>query len=383
MLTSVQSAITSLQIHPSLPLLLASGPSSRMDLYHLHDTAPTYTTHLTSLFMKAHPFTTTAFHPLASDARIFLSARRRYYHVWNLASGQIETITRMYGHSDEQRSMESFKISPTGAYIAFIGSARKGGGVINFVDASTLQWTAQARIESRGGIADFAWWRDGNGVVIAGKNGEVSEFDLGLRRVVARWTDEGAVGTTTVALGGKSKSAKSVGGDAYIAIGSSAGIVNIYSRANWFKSSNASHVPGIDGTKAPKKKKKQNKQQDEKTKPTINNDDDDENAGIPASPTPLRALTHLTTPVSHLTFSPDGQVLCMASRWKKDALRLVHLPSCTVYRNWPTSNTPLGRISAVCWGVVKREGEGEGEGVLKLIVGNESGRVAGWEVRGD
>ncbi len=35
------------------------------------------------------------------------------------------------------------------------------------------------------------------------------------------------------------------------------------------------------------------------------------------------------------------QVLVMASRLKKDALRLVHLPSATVFSNWPTSRTPL------------------------------------------
>jgi U3 small nucleolar RNA-associated protein 18 len=353
-----------------------------MDLYHLHEQAPTYTSHLTSLFMRNHPFTTTLFHPLATDARIFLSARRRYFHVWNLASGQIETVTRMYGQADEQRSMEKFKISPTGAYLAFIGSARKGGGVINFLDANTLQWIAQARIESRGGIADFAWWRNGSGITVAGKNGEITEFSLDSRRVVARWRDEGAVGTTTLALGGKSKSAKSVGGDAYVAIGSSAGIVNVYSRASWFNEPVT--APVATSTKPSSKaisKKKSSQSLKAATKTSVESADDT-NAGIPAQPSPLRALDQLTTPISHLAFSPDGQVLCMASRWKKDALRLVHMPSCTVYRNWPTAGTPLGRISAVCFGVTGA-GETDGEGVLKLVVGNEAGRIAAWDIRGE
>jgi U3 small nucleolar RNA-associated protein 18 len=33
-------------------------------------------------------------------------------------------------------------------------------------------------------------------------------------------------------------------------------------------------------------------------------------------------LDQLTTPISHLVFAPDGQFLVMASRWKRDALRL-------------------------------------------------------------
>ena len=42
-----------------------------------------------------------------------------------------------------------------------------------------------------------------------------------------------------------------------------------------------------------------------------------------------------------LTFNGDGQMLAMSSRLKRDALRLVHLPSCTVFSNWPSSKTPL------------------------------------------
>jgi len=49
------------------------------------------------------------------------------------------------------------------------------------------------------------------------------------------------------------------------------------------------------------------------------------------------------------------------------------LPTCTVYRNWPTSQTPLGRISAVALGEVNGE--------LTLIVGNEAGKIRGWEIR--
>lgn len=237
--------------------------------------------------------------------------------------------------------MEHFKVSPTGGAIAFLGSAKKGGGVLNILDTQTLQWIAQARVESHGGIAEFEWWSNGEGLCVAGKNGEITEWSLVEKRTIARWKDEGAVGTTTLALGGRSKRTASIGGDAWIAIGSSAGIVNLYSRRKWI-------------TESP---------------PNLR----DENAEIPGTPTPTKMLDQLTTPISHLTFSPDGQVLCMASRWKKDALRLVHLPTCTVYRNWPTANTPFGRISAVCWGDM--------DGVLKLVVGNEAGKISAWDIR--
>lgn len=37
----------------------------------------------------------------------------------------------------------------------------------------------------------------------------------------------------------------------------------------------------------------------------------------------------------------------MASRMKRDALRLVHVPSLSVYANWPTSRTPLHYVHSL------------------------------------
>lgn len=310
-----------------------------MDLYHFHNQSPEYYELLTSLVIKRTALTTTAFHPKESDPRIFLSARRRYFHVWNVATGRVEKISRIYGQSDEQRSMERFKPSPDGTHVAFLGSTRKGGGVVNILSMTTLQWVAQARIESRGGIAEFEWWRDGSGLCIVGKSGGVTEWSLAERKAVAQWQDEGAVGTTVIALGGRSGRAD-LGGDAWVAVGSSSGIVNVYSRRGWFTDPDTGTLQ--------------------------------DNLGIPINPKPARVLDQLTTPTSHLSFSPDGQLLVMASRWKKDALRLIHLPSCAVYKNWPTSNTPFGRISAVCWGDIA--------GSPRLVVGNEAGRLMCWEI---
>jgi U3 small nucleolar RNA-associated protein 18 len=89
-------------------------------------------------------------------------------------------------------------------------------------------------------------------------------------------------------------------------------------------------------------------------------------------PKPARSFEQLTTAISIVAFSPDGQLLAFGSGLKKDALRLAHLPSCTVYRNWPTEQTPLGRITAVAFG----------PGSDLLAVGNDVGKVRLWEIRG-
>ncbi len=325
---AIKSSVTSLAFHPEYPLLLSSGPSSTLSLHHisLHSLHPNPL--LTTLHLRSTPLTTSLFlRPLGN--KVFFSGRRRYFHVWDLNTGKVEKVSRVIGHGEVQRSMERFKLSPCGRWMGLVGSGRKGGGMITVLDARTCQWIAEVRVEGKGGVADFDWWGDGEGMLVVGKGGEAVEWYGREKRVVARWIDEGAVGTTVAALGGRGVGPKDLGGDRWAAIGSSSGIVNIYDRRKW-----------LDVEK------------------------------VPARPKPLKAFDQLTTPTSHLQFSPDGQLLCMASRWKRDALRLVHLASCTIYRNWPTNSTPLGRITAVAWA----------PNAEMMAVANEQGKVRLWEI---
>lgn len=325
------SSITSLSFHPEYPVLLSSGPASTLYLHHIAPNAhPTPHPLLTSVHIKHTPLHTSAFLYPKGDTIIF-SGRRRYFHTWDLPSGTIQKVTRVYGQKDEQKSMERFKLSPCGRYMALVGTPKKGGGIINVLDANTTQWIAAMRVEGANGIADFAWWRDGEGLTVVSKGGEVAEWSVQTRSYVARWIDEGYA-PTVMTLGGSNGPA-ALGGDRWIVIGSQSGIVNIYDRRTFVTSKNE--------------------------------------VEIPERPSPKRSFDQLTKPTSHLEISPDGQLLAFSSMWKKDALRLVHLPSCTVYRNWPTDKTPLGKITAVAFG---RESD-------LLAVANEAGKIRMWDIR--
>ena len=332
------SLISSLEFHPIHPLLLSSGPAALMSLHHISPSPSTPNPNplVTSLHLRGVPLTTSTFLRPTGD-KIYCSGRRRYFHIWDLPSGKTEKISHALGIGVRKefgslKSLERFKLSPCGRYMGILGSRKKGGGSVEILDARTCQWIATVRVEGRGGAADFEWWADGEGMLVLGKGGEAVEWDGSVKEVVARWVDEGAVGTTVVALGGDSSLSRSgsgsTGPDRWVAVGSSTGIVNVYDRREWDKE-------------------------------------------VPANPTPKRVLGQLGMAISHLRFSPDGQLLCMASRWKRDALRLVHLPSCTVYQNWPTSGTPLGRITAVAW---SRNSE-------MLAVSNEQGKIRLWDIR--
>jgi U3 small nucleolar RNA-associated protein 18 len=44
---------------------------------------------------------------------------------------------------------------------------------------------------------------------------------------------------------------------------------------------------------------------------------------------------NLTTTLTDLKFGPTGQTLAILSKWKKNAVRLAHIPSYTVFQNFP------------------------------------------------
>ncbi|GAB1310465.1 U3 snoRNP protein [Madurella fahalii] len=339
-----KAAVSSLSFHPRHPILLSASTSSVMYLHHIDPSAhPTPNPALTSVQVRRTDLRRAAFVGPRGDEVVF-AGRRRYFHSWDLSSGAVKKVAKIQGHQREQRTMERFRASPCGRYLALQASDKKGGGMLNVVNVATMQWVAQARVDGRGGIADFAWWSDGNGLTIAGKDGQVAEWSLVSRRTVGVWRDEGSIGGTVMALGGRNGPAE-LGGDRWVAVGSNSGILNVYDRNELV----LRQQKGERGTAAA-------------AAATVE---------IKKLPEPTRCFEQLTTSVSVVAFSPDGQLLAFGSQHKKDALKLVHLPSCTVYRNWPTEQTPLGRITAVAFSA----------GSDVLAVGNDVGKIRLWEIR--
>ena len=50
---------------------------------------------------------------------------------------------------------------------------------------------------------------------------------------------------------------------------------------------------------------------------------------------PFKTLMNLTTSVTDLTFNHSSEMLAMCSKWQKNAVKLAHIPSYTIYQNFP------------------------------------------------
>ena len=172
----------------------------------------------------------------------------------------------------------------------------------------------------------------------AGGDGVVHTWDLRTRRCLDRQIDEGCLNSTALTCSNSGS---------LFATGSSSGVVNVYDRQQSSKAEVGANRPV---------------------------------AAHPSSP--LHTFTNLTTSIDSLAFSPDSQVLAMGSRMKKDSLRLVHVPSYTVFKNWPTSRTPLGAAvlqrssSSFCcalwrWTLGDLVGGGKVRGSMVTYLGDE------------
>ena len=211
------------------------------------------------------------------------------------------------------------------------------GGVVHLVDwksgAGQVVGSLTCTSGGGGGGIQGLWWvpSSGKDLALGNENGtgaaddekhlavltgeaEVYIWDVGQRRCVKKWRDEGGYRGAGRVLAGA--------GSGWMAIGlvfsfdlflqspcwvllylltslflhsSTSGFVNIYG-SDSFAVHNAENVYSSNGSRTPS-----------------------------ASGTPklVKALGQLTTPISTLRFNHDAQILAMASKDKKDAMRLV------------------------------------------------------------
>lgn len=50
---------------------------------------------------------------------------------------------------------------------------------------------------------------------------------------------------------------------------------------------------------------------------------------------PFKTMMHLTTAVTSLEFNHSSELLAYSSKWKKNGLKLAHIPSYSAYKNFP------------------------------------------------
>lgn len=186
----------------------------------------------------------------------------------------------------EEKSLENFVISRGGGEPTVAFLGNKG--YLPLVSLKTKQWMGNLKMSGTVKAAAFVPGKPE--LFTSGVDGMVYTWDLRMRRCIGKAVDEGSYRCTSLACSS----------DGMVATGSESGIVNLYS----------------------------------KNKGTLDLQ---------------KTIYNLTTRCDTMVFNPDNQILALASSRKKDALKLLHLPSNTVFSNWPTSKTPLSFVHSVAF----------------------------------
>lgn len=119
-------------------------------------------------------------------------------------------------------------------------------------------------------------------------DGEMYIWDLNSRMCLHRAIDDGCLSGTALAVSSSGQ---------FVATGSAQGVVNLYE------------------TKTLLEKK---------------------------CPTPVKVMTNLVTSITSLKFNPNCEILAAASNLKRNAFRMMHLPSFRMFSNFPGFQTNIG-----------------------------------------
>ncbi|KAJ8345404.1 hypothetical protein SKAU_G00295970 [Synaphobranchus kaupii] len=138
-----------------------------------------------------------------------------------------------------------------------------------------------------GAVMGAAFSQDGSKIYISSDEGEVFIWDLKTTKCINHFTDDGSLRGTSIAVSRNGQ---------YIACGSSSGVVNVYQHDACLQQSN---------------------------------------------PKPLKALMNLVTSATSLRFNSSTDILAIASNATDEAVRLVHIPSFTVFSNYPGQGPAL------------------------------------------
>eukprot|EP01101_Sappina_pedata_P010241 TRINITY_DN6408_c0_g1_i1.p1 TRINITY_DN6408_c0_g1~~TRINITY_DN6408_c0_g1_i1.p1 ORF type:complete len:533 (+),score=263.72 TRINITY_DN6408_c0_g1_i1:30-1628(+) len=162
-------------------------------------------------------------------------------------------------------------------------------GRMLFLSHQTKQ--CQFTLKMNGTASTGSFSHDGQYFYSSGAPGDIYKWDLRTRRCVQRYADDGAIRNSAIAMSPDGL---------YQATGTDCGVVNVY---------------GMDQSGNVNTK-------------------------------PLKSLYNLRTSANNLTFNSSSQLLAISSSKMKDSCRLVHIPSWTVFSNWPKSDIKLGELTS-------------------------------------
>lgn len=141
------------------------------------------------------------FHPGGSS--ILLTGPRPFYYTYDLMSGiAVRSPRGLWGTTFTKNNgakgigMEICSFDPTGDVLAVAGR----GGVIHLVDWRAGAGQVVGSVKMNAAVKSLSWAHDGSGQLLSmAEDSEVYVWDIGERRCIRRWKDDGGFGSRLMA----------------------------------------------------------------------------------------------------------------------------------------------------------------------------------------
>lgn len=209
-----EGEIKVIRFHPSpqVPVLLAASSDRRLRLFNVcvfsarpYDKMLIFTQvdghtnpHLQTLHVPTLPFTNATFHP--GGTSVLLTGPRPFYYTYDLQTGTAQRSPRgLWGTTfadtsgpAQDGSMEICQFDPTGSVLAVAGRR----GHVHLVDWRAGSGQVVGSVKMNAG-AKSLWW-SGDELLTLGEDSEVYVWDVGQRRCIRRWKDDGGYGSQII-----------------------------------------------------------------------------------------------------------------------------------------------------------------------------------------
>ncbi|GJW93502.1 U3 small nucleolar RNA-associated protein 18 [Tanacetum coccineum] len=265
--------INSVQFHRNGQLLLTGGLDKKLRFFQIDGKR---NTKIQTIFVDDCPIRKASFTP--DGSQVIVSGRRKFFYSFDLVKAKMDKIGPLVGR--EEKSLESFEVSPDSKTIAFLGNE----GYILLVSTKTKELIGTLKMNGTSRAISFA--NNGQQLLSTGGDGMIYHWDLRTMSCFHKGVDEGCITGTAIST--------SQNGNLFAA-GSDSGIVNVYNQDEF-----------LGGNRKP-----------------------------------VKTIENLTTKVDFMKFNHDAQILAVCSSMKKNSMKLVHIPSYTVFSNWPPANRTL------------------------------------------
>ncbi|KAI6075696.1 U3 small nucleolar RNA-associated protein 18-like protein [Aix galericulata] len=225
-----------------------------------------------SIYLESFPIYKARF-SADGEQVIATGTHHKMFYVYDMMGGSIIPVHQVRGMED--KFVKNFEVSPDGSFMLLTGTS----GYLHLLSMKTKELISTMKVNGRSTASAFT--SDSSKVYSYSKEGEVFIWDVRSRKCLHKFEDEGSLEGKCIAVSKNNQ---------YVACGSVSGVVNLYTTDACLKENN---------------------------------------------PKPVKAIMNLVTSATSVTFNPTTEILAVASNEADEAVKLMHIPSYTVFSNFP------------------------------------------------